>query len=75
MMIKERQGICWSTRDEKLRTSEPSHEIMALVILRKLILQMHMRSHPMGLDVWSLVGPSCTNSEGSGETARMRRLA
>ena len=31
MMIKQRQGICWSMRDEKLRTSEPCHEIMALV--------------------------------------------
>ena len=30
---------------------EPSHEIMALFVLRKLILQMHMRSHPVGLDV------------------------
>ena len=30
---------------------EPSHEIMVLFILRKFILQMHMRSHPVGLDV------------------------
>ena len=30
---------------------EPAHEIMVLFVLRKLILQMHMRSHPMGLDV------------------------
>ena len=31
----------------------------------------------MGLDVWFLVGPfvMCANGEGSGETARMRRLA
>ena len=60
---------------------EPSHEIMALFILRKLILQTHMSSHPVGLDVRCLVRPfvyfhiSCTNSEGSGKTARMRRLA
>ena len=55
---------------------------MALFVLRKLILQTHMRSHPVGLDVW-LFGQThrllpyfvCANSEGSGETARMRRLA
>ena len=80
---------------------EPAHEIMVLFIRRKLILQTHMRSHPVGLDVWFLVGPfiffyiPCAripshvqglemitfiiykraNSEGWGETARMRRLA
>ena len=30
---------------------EPSHEIMVFFVLRKLILQTRMRSHPMGLDV------------------------
>ena len=30
---------------------EPAHEIMALGVLRKLILQTRMRSHPVGLDV------------------------
>ena len=39
------------------RTFEPSHEIMALFGLRKLILQTRMRSLPVGLDVRSLVGP------------------
>ena len=34
-----------------------SHEIMVLFILRKVILQTHIRSHPVGLDVWCLVGP------------------
>ena len=29
---------------------------MALFVLRKLILQKLMRSHPVGLDVWCLVG-------------------
>ena len=55
---------------------------MAHYVLRKLILQTRMRSHPMGLDVWFLGRPfsllpyfKCVNSEGSGETARMRRLA
>ena len=32
------------------------HEIMVLFVLRKFILQTRMRSHPMGLDVWFLVG-------------------
>ena len=36
---------------------EPSHEIIVLFVLRKLILQSHMRSYPMGLDVWCLVRP------------------
>ena len=31
-------------------------EIMALFILRKIILQTHLCSHPVGLDVWFLVG-------------------
>ena len=31
---------------------EPAHEIMALFVLRKLILQARMCSHPVGLDVW-----------------------
>ena len=30
---------------------------MALFVLRKLILQTRMRSHPVELDVWFLVGP------------------
>ena len=30
---------------------------MALFVLRKYILQTRMRSHPVGLDVWCLVGP------------------
>ena len=30
---------------------EPSHEIVALFVLRKLILQTHMRSHPVALHV------------------------
>ena len=52
---------------------------MALFVLRKLIFQTHMHSHYLGLDVWYLVGPfiyfMCVNSEGSGDTVRMRRLA
>ena len=55
---------------------------MALIALRKLNLQTRMRSNPMGLHV-CFFGQTlrllpyfvCANSEGSGETARMRRLA
>ena len=36
---------------------EPSHDIMALFVLRKLTLKMCMRSHSVGLDVWCLVRP------------------
>ena len=36
---------------------EPAHEIMALFILRKLILQTCMHCHPVGLDVCYSVGP------------------
>ena len=57
-------------------------EILALSVLpnyHKLILQTRMGSHPVGLEVWILVGPFVyfmnANSEGSGRTARMRRLA
>ena len=42
---------------KKKKTFEPAHEIMVLFVLRKLILQTRMRSHPMGLDVWFLDGP------------------
>ena len=56
---------------------------MALFVLRKFILKMRMHSHPVGLDVWNLVGTlvrllpyfMCANSEGSGETVRMHGLA
>ena len=33
------------------------HEIMALFVLRKFILQTRMCRHPVRLDVWFLVGP------------------
>ena len=35
---------------------EPAHEIMAFFVLRKFFLQPHMRSHPVRLDVWFLIG-------------------
>ena len=60
-------------------SNEPSHEIMALFVLRKLILQVRMRSHLVGLDVWCLVGPfvyfraSCVRT--AKVLARRRRCA
>ena len=35
--------------------NEPYHEIMVHFVLRNLILQTCMRSHPEGIDVWFLV--------------------
>ena len=65
-----------------LSTYMRCHEIMVLFILRKLILQMRMRSHPVGLDVWFFIElfvyfhtTLCANSEGSGLTAWMPGLA
>ena len=58
---------------------EPAHEIMALFVLHKLILQTHMPSHPVGLDVWFLVRPfvyfhtSCVRTAKA--LARLRRCA
>ena len=37
--------------NEAFALFEPSHEVMVLFILRKLILQTCMHSHPVGLDV------------------------
>ena len=37
--------------DSHVSAFEPCHEIMALFVIRKLILQMRMRSHPEELDV------------------------
>ena len=59
---------------------EPAHEIIALFALCKLILQTHMRSHPVGLDVWCLIGPfvyfhtSCVWTAKALVRLRMRRL-
>ena len=47
----------WLTQWSFLILFEPCHEIMVLFVLRKLNLQMRMNSHPVGLDVWFLVGP------------------
>ena len=38
-------------------TYEPTHDIMALIALRKLNLQTRMRSNPLELHVWFLVRP------------------
>ena len=36
---------------DKPRNSEASYEIMVLFVFHKLILQLGMHSHPVGLDV------------------------
>ena len=46
--------IDWGTPGDVF---EPAHEIMVLSVLHKLIFQTRMRGHPVGLDVWLLVGP------------------
>ena len=50
-------SLIWSSTLSDETINEPAHEIMALFVLHKLILQKRMRSHPVGLDVWFLVGP------------------
>ena len=63
---------------EYLGSLEPAHEIMALFVLHKLNLQMHMlgvRSLIFGRTLHLLPYFMCANSEGSSETAGMRRLA
>ena len=55
---------------------EPAHEVMALFVLRKLILLASgARCLIFGRTLRLLPYFMCVNSEGSGETARMRRLA
>ena len=60
-------------------TFEPTHEILAPFVLRKLILQIRMRSHPVGLDVWFFVWPfvyfhsSCVRTKKA--LVRLRRCA
>ena len=44
-------------RPSKRKIIEPCREITALFVLRKLVLQTRMRSHPVGLYVSFLVGP------------------
>ena len=43
--------------DFNRQTWEPTHEILALFVLLKFILQIRMRSHPVRLDVWFLAWP------------------
>ena len=53
-------NICFCREIKKMipkLSNEPCHKIMALFVFRKLVLQTHMRSHPVGLDVWFLVEP------------------
>ena len=62
---------------------EPAHEILALFVLRKLILQTRIYAQPSNGARCLIFGRThrllpyfmCANSECSGKTARMRRLA
>ena len=50
----ERQALAFGIHNlaqNNSKRNEPAHEIMALFVIRKLILQTRMRSHPVGLDV------------------------
>ena len=51
--LKDRSPLLHQMEEQKhVQTqNEPAHEIMALFVLRKLILQMRMGSHQVGLDV------------------------
>ena len=62
--------------------NKPCRGIMALFVLRNLVLQARMRSHPMaargllfGRTLCLIPCFICAGSECSGETARMRMLA
>ena len=46
-----------TSNGKRTQTIKPCHEIVVLFVLHKLILQSHVRSHPVGLDVWFFVGP------------------
>ena len=51
-LIKKKRKKKTKTKNKQTnKTYEPAHEIMALFILRKLILQTRIRSHPVGLGV------------------------
>ena len=52
------------------QTFESAHEIMVLFVLCKLILQTLMHSHPVGLDVWFLVGPFISSHTSCVQTAK-----
>ena len=59
LLLEFRHGMSWNSYHQTLLNSwvtgtlfEPAHEIMALFILPKLILQTFMNNHPVGLDVY-----------------------
>ena len=82
LLLQELRIITIQLSDSNVAKSkilESPHEIMALFFLRKLIAQMHMPSHPVGLHVSFLVGPfvyfhtSCVRTAKA--LARLRRWA
>ena len=56
-LISEAENNKGDAQENTASINEPTYEIMALFVLHKLNLQTHMRSYPVGLDVWFLVGP------------------
>ena len=94
LSVPEDLHKCWSNRHHLLSDgrlvllcisgkeiraiSEPAHEIMTFFVLRKLILQTRIRSHPVEARCLIFCQTlrlfpyfMCANSEGSGETARI----
>ena len=71
--------IQWLCTWDHTKPNGPSHKIMALFFLHKLILQSRMHSGArcliFGQILHLLPYFMCANSKGSGETVRMRRLA
>ena len=77
MKCKHKKYTCWQTKSfalkknvltadmspngTKKRKNEPTHEILALFVLRKFILQIRMRNHPVRLDVWFWSNSSSTS--------------
>ena len=53
--MTEEQNFNHRARNQNCIKYEPAHEIMALFVLRKFILQTSMCCYPVGLDVWFLV--------------------
>ena len=67
--------LCRDEKDNLKKLFELWHEIMVLFVLRKLILQTRMHSHPVWLDVWFFVyfHTSCVRSAKA--LARLREFA
>ena len=69
-----RHAQCWLETPPPHPANEPAHEIMALFVLRKHILQTRMCSHQVGLDVWFWLDPSSTSIIHVSEQRSLERL-